>query len=143
MEPPEPLLLSLILMTLQVIGLQASVFGIILVVLLLMSALISGSEVAFFSISPQQLEGIKKSTSGKDSLVLKLIAKPEKLLATILVANNFINIAIVTISTFLLKDLLIGTGLNDLTIFIIEIVLVTFVILLFGEVSTENIRHFF
>ncbi|MFT4661421.1 MAG: putative hemolysin [Patiriisocius sp.] len=99
-----------------------------------MSALMSGSEVAYFSISPKQLDELNNSDSSSEKEVLSLLAKPAKLLATILVANNFINIAIVTVSTFLMSDLLIDVQWSRLTIFIVEIGVVTFIILLFGEV---------
>ena len=92
----------------------------------------SGAEVAYFSITPKQLDELNNSDSRSDKQVLDLLGKPEKLLATILVANNFINIAIVTVSTFMLNDLL--DGINGPLKFVIEIGVVTFFILLFGEV---------
>jgi len=108
------------------------IFLAVLLVLLLMSALMSGAEVAYFSISPKQMDELNNSDNRADKQVLELLAKPEKLLATILVANNFINIAIVTVSTFMLSDLL--DGITGLLKFVIEIGVVTFFILLFGEV---------
>jgi len=92
----------------------------------------SGAEVAYFSISPKQVDELNNSDLRMDKEVLALLAKPEKLLATILVANNFINIAIVTVSTFMLSDML--DGLSGPIKFVIEIGVVTFFILLFGEV---------
>ena len=116
------------------------IFGIILLFLfLLCSALISGSEVALFSLTPSQLETNTDNKYYRSIIIIrKLLAKPKKLLATILVANNFINIAIV-----LLFDSLGGYFLHDIdTIlwgwlpvrFFIEVILVTFLILLFGEI---------
>jgi gliding motility-associated protein GldE len=102
-----------------------------LVVLLLFSALISGSEVAFFSLTQSQLNADKKSFTNR-KLVAKLLSNPKRLLATILVANNFINIAIVllfaSLSSIFFKDF--STQVK----FIIEVIIVTFLILLFGEI---------
>jgi gliding motility-associated protein GldE len=102
-----------------------------LVVLLLFSALISGSEVAFFSLTQSQLNADKKSFTNR-KLVAKLLSNPKRLLATILVANNFINIAIVllfaSLSSIFFKDFSIQVK------FIIEVIIVTFLILLFGEI---------
>jgi gliding motility-associated protein GldE len=102
-----------------------------LIVLLIFSALISGSEVAFFSLNQTQLDIDSKSFTNR-KLVTKLLSNPKRLLATILVANNFINIAIVilfaSLSNVFLEDFSIQTK------FIIEVIVVTFLILLFGEI---------
>ena len=105
-------------------------------VLLGCSALISGAEVAFFSLSPSDFEE-NNDSSKKMAIVERLLSKPKKLLATILVSNNFINIAIVllfdSMSSFLfsgLKTEFYGINLH----FVIEVVVVTFFILLFGEI---------
>lgn len=102
-----------------------------LIVLLIFSALISGSEVAFFSLNQTQLDVDTKSFTNR-KLVTKLLSNPKRLLATILVANNFINIAIVilfaSLSNVFLEDFSIQTK------FIIEVIVVTFLILLFGEI---------
>ena len=114
-----------------------------LFVLLICSALVSGTEVAFFSLSQTDLDELNEDTKGK-SLVVKLLEKPKKLLGTILVTNNFINILIVLIFASL-EDFMFG-GINfsiDLGFTIIpasvikvfiQVGLVTFLILLFGEV---------
>ena len=67
----------------------------ILLVLLFCSALISGAEVAFFGLSPTDINEIDEKKSARDATVVKLLERPKKLLATILIANNAINIAIV------------------------------------------------
>ncbi len=102
-----------------------------LLVLLILSALISGTEVAFFSISQTEVDQLEEKSKGA-SLVLKLLEKPKKLLATILITNNFINILIVLLFATL-GEVLFG-GLSATLKFLIEIVFVTFLILLFGEV---------
>ncbi len=101
-----------------------------IVILLIFSALVSGSEIAFFSLTPAHLEDLKKNKQGQ--VIKRLLHKPKKLLATILVANNFINIAIVILSTYATKGLL--QNVEGWGKFVIEVVLVTFLILLFGEI---------
>ncbi|MEO9572314.1 MAG: gliding motility-associated protein GldE [Polaribacter sp.] len=114
--------------------------GIVLIALLIGSALVSGTEVAFFSLSQTDLNEL--SNNGKDeNIVVSLLEKPRKLLATILITNNFINILIVLLFASLAENLFghynYQLNLFYFTVpirFFIEIVLVTFLILLFGEV---------
>lgn len=106
------------------------IFLVLLVFLLLFSALISGSEVAYFSLAPGQLEELQRQGYDK---VCNLYKKPEKLLATILISNNFVNVAIVIISAYLV-DSLFDFSLNPVLGFIIQVIVVTFIILLFGEI---------
>ena len=131
-EPPSLLVISLLNNT-HIISI------VILLVLLICSALISGAEVAFFSLTATDfnVKSIDNSPTRKLEIVQKLLSKPKKLLATILVANNFINIAIVLLFASL-SDLLFS-GINNqfygISIrFILEVGLVTFLILLFGEI---------
>ena len=115
----------------------------ILFLLLFCSALISVTEVAFFSLSPTDIVKISEK-SKQDNPIVKLLQKPSKLLATILITNNFINILIVLIFASLgevfLKDKNLALKIVDFTLpsslvkFSIEVILVTFLILLFGEV---------
>lgn len=112
-----------------------------LLLLLICSALISGAEVALFSLTQKDLDEAKDSTSKSFEIIIDLLKQPKKLLATILVANNFINIAIVilfaSISETLFKDvhseLNLGFFKIDL-VFFIEVILITFLILLIGEI---------
>ncbi len=101
--------------------------------LLLSSALVSGSEVAFFSLSPEQKDALKKNGTKKSDLILYLLKKHEKLLATILIANNFINIGIVILSSYIL-NLAFDFTSSPVMGFIIQIVIITFILLLFGEI---------
>lgn len=113
------------------------VFGIILfLILLASSALISGSEVALFSLKPSDFN-LQEELTDREKIVIKLLDRPKKLLATILVANNFINIATVltysSISTLIHQGIdfqLYGVSLS----FIIDVIIVTFLILMFGEI---------
>lgn len=104
---------------------------VVLLVLLICSALISGTEVAFFSISQIEIDNLSEKSKGK-SIVVKLLENPKKLLGTILITNNFINILIVLIFASLGEILF--SELSSGVKFFIEVVLVTFLILLFGEV---------
>ena len=110
---------------------SALVSVVALVVLLMCSALISGAEVAFFSLTQSQLDSDSKTFKNR-ILVAKLLSTPKRLLATILVANNFINIAIVLLFASLSSVLL--DHFSDTFRFVVEVVIVTFLILLFGEI---------
>lgn len=106
---------------------------IVILLLLAASALVSGAEVAFFSLGPNERNQLNLKNSKAARRVLTLLVKPEDLLATLLVANNLVNMGIVILSTWVTASLLSFTGYPVLK-FIIQIVLITFVILLFGEV---------
>lgn len=106
------------------------VFCIILLFLLLCSALVSGSEVAYFSLSPSQLKYLEEKGYTKARY---LHEKPERLLATILISNNFVNVAVVVISTYLVNSLFNFSAYPVLG-FVIQVIVVTFVILLVGEI---------
>jgi magnesium and cobalt exporter, CNNM family len=127
---PEPF--SLIINTLAI---ETSIaFGVILLlVLLLCSALVSGAEVALFSLTQADIEKASQENSKPIEIISKLLDRPKKLLATILVANNFINIAIVILFAYLGGYFFEGIS-SAITRFVIEVVIVTFLILLFGEI---------
>lgn len=103
------------------------------IVLIISSALVSGSEVAFFSLNPGDIEKLKKSKSKSSSLVIKLIEMPDRLLATILVANNFVNVGIIIISAYITASLF-DFSQNPAMGFVIQIVSITFLLLFFGEI---------
>jgi putative hemolysin len=105
----------------------------IVLVLLVGSALISGSEVAYFSLSPTDKQNLKDRGSRNSSTVLELIRKPERLLGTILISNNFINVGIVILSSFVMNKL-IDFGTSKTLQFLAQVVVVTFILLLFGEI---------
>ncbi len=131
-EPP-----SLILANVLESGHFLSVL--VLLILLVCSALISGAEIAFFSLTSSDFEEepSEKESSGNLRIVKKLLDKPKKLLATILVANNFINIAIVLLFASLSDLMFSGVSANYFGFnlrFILEVGIVTLVILLFGEI---------
>lgn len=99
--------------------------------LLLCSALISGSEVAFFSLSPNKW--LNKDMSKEQEIIKKLLHRPNHLLATILITNNFVNVAIIILSTYITAGLFNFNGFPVLE-FIIQVIVVTFLLLLLGEV---------
>jgi putative hemolysin len=138
---PEPA--SIFLLSALKPDLLIAINSLVLVFLLICSALISGSEIAFFSLKQTQLDEQIDKTKG-NSLVVKLLERPKRLLATILITNNFINILIVLLFAglseliFENKDFSINWQFISISSYIIkftlEVVLVTFLILLFGEV---------
>lgn len=106
---------------------------VLLVVLLIGSALISGAEVALFSLSRTDLEDEELAAKNQIKIITKLLERPKKLLATILVANNFINIGIVILFAFL-SEFMFASITSTLIKFIVDVIVVTFLILLFGEI---------
>lgn len=105
----------------------------LMVFLLTFSALISGAEVAFFGLSPTDINTLDEQKTSRGSIVVRLLKRPKKLLATILIANNAINIA-----TVLLFNVIGNTLFANIQIgwvrFVLEVVVVTFLILMFGEI---------
>ena len=104
-----------------------------LFILLIASGLISGAEVAFFSLTKEHLESEEEQSSRQMELTKKLLNEPKRLLATILITNNFINIAIVLLFA-LIGEILFSPISNPLIVLFIEIGLITFLILFFGEI---------
>lgn len=107
---------------------------VVLILLLICSAMVSGSEVAFFSLQGPDIEDLKNSKNKNEQEVEKLINKPKDLLATILIANNFINVAIVILSANITSAIFENMQLNQVAKNVIELVVITFVLLLLGEV---------
>jgi gliding motility-associated protein GldE len=105
----------------------------ILVVLLLVSAFVSGSEVALFALKPQHIDELKKEQSKISLLILSLLKLPEKLLATILIVNNLVNVGIVILTSFITSSLF-DFSLNPTLGFLFQVVVITFILLLFGEI---------
>lgn len=130
-EPPSLLFFWATMGFTQIISL------LFLFVLLLCSALISGAEVAFFSLTPANFITEDGKRTKTQTIVINLLEKPKKLLATILVANNFINIAIVLLFDSVADDFFGNMNTEFFGVdlrFLFEVVLVTFLILLFGEI---------
>lgn len=111
-----------------------------MLVLLIVSALISGSEVAFFSLKPAELEEIRMAQDSGSERIIQLLEIPDRrtgssnLLATILVINNFVNIIIILLSTSVVTTIFPKGSVNPILEVVIHIAAVTFLIVLFGEV---------
>ena len=116
-------------------GIITSILAIL--ILLIGSALMSGSEVAFFSLGPNQLHELRTRQEKSDLAVLHLLEMPKRLLATILISNNFINVAIVIISTFLVDNVIDFEKVHYWVAFLVQVVIITALILLLGEIMPK------
>jgi gliding motility-associated protein GldE len=110
----------------------------ILTLLIISSAFVSGTEVAYFSLTPNDLETLQRRKGKNASTALRLLSKPDRLLSTILVANNTINIAIIILAAFI-SSRLFDPGKHPLLAFLMEVVVITFILLLFCEVIPKVI----
>ena len=109
-------------------------FGIMAMVLLTLSAMASGSEVAFFSLSRTDLEELESRSDIAAKRVLDLLSNRDRLLATILVTNNMVNICLVIVVTQLVGEIFSFSGAWE---FIFNTVVITFLLLLFGEIMPK------
>ncbi|MCB0400565.1 MAG: gliding motility-associated protein GldE [Flavobacteriales bacterium] len=135
MDDPEPLFSSILLAGyLKPFTIDTLISLIVLVLLLVFSALISGSEVAFFSLNPSEKEELNSNNSKINQQVLEILNAPKRLLATILISNNFVNVAIIILSTYTINNTFDFSSIPSWLNFLIQVVGITFVILLFGEV---------
>jgi gliding motility-associated protein GldE len=110
--------------------------SVVLFSLLLLSGFVSGAETAFFAVTPAQLLQLKDSKHASQRTVYHLMTTPKRLLATLLIAINFVNIAIVVVSSLLINEVF-DFSQNELVGFLIQVVAVTFVIVLFCEVMPK------
>jgi gliding motility-associated protein GldE len=108
--------------------------ALISIALLLFSAMASGSEVAFFSLTRSDIEELEAKESASANRVLELMKNPDRLLATILVTNNMVNICLVITVTQLVDAIFIFTGVWE---FVFNTVIITFLLLLFGEIMPK------
>ena len=127
---PDPLSLSIFFLDIQGF---LSLKVILLILLLITSGLISGSEVAFFSLTKEQLNSKSEKKSRQMHIIQKMLQNPKRLLATILITNNFINIAIVLLFASFGEELFNQIE-NTFFVLLIEIGVITFLILFFGEI---------
>lgn len=102
----------------------------IALVCLCISGFVSGSEMAFFSLTPAQCDDLDDTPAGKR--IMRLLESPQRLLATILIANNLVNVTIVVLCNFALGP--VFDGMSPVLSFILQTVILTFLILLFGEI---------
>ncbi len=136
MDDPEPYSFIFTLSTYLGSNIDWSIIValIVLMLLLLFSALVSGSEVAFFSLTPNDKQELNELKNNKSTSVLELLQHPKELLAIILILNNFVNVAIIVLSSYLFSVFYpINQGNTDYLRLFSEIVGITFIILLIGE----------
>jgi gliding motility-associated protein GldE len=107
--------------------------GIVLLSLLILSALLAGSEVAFFSLNSEQRILLRESESESEKKVSILLDKPQKLLATLLIAINFVNIIFITLANYLTEQIMGPSSVESLAVTLILLFGVTFIITFFGE----------
>lgn len=105
----------------------------IIIVLLIFSALVSGSEVAFFAMTPADQDELRNNPQPGDENLQELLQQPERLLATILINNNLINIAIILLSALVLEGIF-NFDSHPILSFGINVLAVTFLLLMFGEI---------
>lgn len=130
-EPPSQLL-SLLGVDLGSFQWDALIGLFFILLLLCLSALISGAEVAFFSLTKTDVENMKSNRTG--SLVGELLKRPKRLLATILITNNFVNVAIVILSSFVLLSVFPKEIMESFIGWFMQVVVITFILLLCGEI---------
>ncbi len=106
---------------------------------LCISAFVSGSEIAFFGLTPQEVDELEESEEKADAAAFKLISNSERLLATILIANNLVNITMVVVLTFAIGQ--VTTFNSTLVNFLVQTVFMTFLLLLFGEIFPKLVAR--
>ena len=131
-EDPLPIILNLLYqINVDILHLENLIVFCMILVLLVFSALISGAEVSYFSLTMSDLESLKEN-----KLIIKLLKFPNSLLATILIVNNFINVAIIILSSYL-TTISIVFAENSVLEFIFQVVIITCLLVLFGEITPK------
>lgn len=114
--------------------LPAIIALIVAVVLLLASACISASEVAFFSLSPKDINALDPEENRRDEIITSLLDKQEHLMATILIGNNFVNVAIIMLFSYFFSHIMPADQNPVWLVFVSQTIILTFLLLLFGEI---------
>lgn len=117
-------------------GFGAIMAAIIAVICLAASSFIAASEIAFFSLSPNDIKSIEEQNSANDKAITSLLKNPNNLLATLLIASNFVNVALVIFADYFLAHAIDFKG-NTIEEFVIKTILLTFLLLLFGEIMPK------
>jgi putative hemolysin len=140
-EDPYPLIFNSNILQILNTGLESVAplylisLSLAIVVLIIFSGLFSASENAMFSLNHQDVDMLSKEDASTSKIIIKLLQQPRKLLATILIANNFVNVSLIIISSRLIDTVF---QFKDKNIeFLIKVLLVTFILLLFGEVMPK------
>ena len=134
---PDPLPVTALILSMIEFGMPQIVSLVIAVLALFVSAFVSGSEIAYFSLSPEELDEMEETPSSQR--IRNLLSRPERLLATILIANNLVNVTIVVLCNFALGP--VFSGLGDVWSFILQTIILTFLILLFGEILPKLLAN--
>ena len=106
------------------------------VLLLFASGFVSASEIAFFSLSPGDLNDVEEEKHTSDKYIKSLLADSERLLATILISNNFVNVMIIMLCNYFFAEV-VDFGASVLLEFLVITVILTFLLLLFGEIMPK------
>ena len=114
-----------------------AVIGLVVLCLLLVaSALISSSETSFFSLKPADIENLESRTDSKSCTVLKLRENPKMLLATILIGNNFVNVTITLLATYIVSEMF-DMANHPMAAFVMEVIVITSLVLIIGEITPK------
>ena len=134
----EPYLLSSTInsISLQPVTLTAYICIALSVFFLGASAFISASEVAFFSLAPKELNEMEESNDNTDRKILRLLENPQRLLATILIGSNFVNITFIILLSFFANSVFNFSN-SPLWGFILQTIAISFLVLLFGEITPK------
>ncbi|MDD3687159.1 MAG: DUF21 domain-containing protein, partial [Bacteroidales bacterium] len=136
---PDPLIYQPIILAASLLSANEVIIGLTAIgILLFCSGMISASEVGYFSLTAKDMNRLKHGSSKSSKLVQNQLKKPDWLLANILVANNFVNVGIVIISTYISPYLFSGIE-SPILNFLVQMVGVTFLILMFGEMLPKII----
>ena len=119
--------------TLNAPSVGAIVAIVLAAILLFCSGFVSASEIAFFSLSPKDMNDIKQSGKNVDKRIVDLLDESERLLATILISNNFVNVTIIMLCNYFFSNV-VDFGTAEIVEFLVLTVLLTFLLLLFGEI---------
>ena len=133
---PLPVLLNTVSVEINDLTIGLIIGTIIVFILIFLSALVSGSEVSFFSLSSKNLEDLSEIDEKKEEQIRSLLSKPNKLLATILITNNFINVAIIILSSYLTSNIFDFSSSKTFQ-FIVQVIVITFVLVLLGEITPK------
>ncbi|MBR4844937.1 MAG: gliding motility-associated protein GldE [Bacteroidaceae bacterium] len=119
--------------TLNAPSIGAIVAIVLAAILLFCSGFVSASEIAFFSLSPKDMSDVKQSGKNVDKRIVDLLDESERLLATILISNNFVNVTIIMLCNYFFSNV-VDFGTSEIVEFLVLTVLLTFLLLLFGEI---------
>ena len=135
-DDPLPIILNIFSQVdINFLQLENLLIFILIIILLTFSAFVSGAEISYFSLNMSDLEELNENNK-KSKLIYKLLREPNSLLATILIANNFINVAIVIISTYLTSISFIFPE-GSILEFVFQVIVITSFLVLFGEITPK------